>query len=295
LSQGKAKNVIKVIGFVKANEKFSHDEYRRAHTGYHLSLGRRLRNIRGYIHNSWVNPQPLSLSPFALNEPESFDELWDGYGELYFDSYEDYKRSNKEGDYDRAGPTGLERDDTVGKLLTEDGRCLYGGVPFQFAVEEHVIVPVLRPEYSIAKILHFGHRNSTIDPVDFQDRLIQQYAPIYTQARNIFGFIVHLRLPDDVQSEFFADYWNKLANEPETMNLSKAFYSRWDVFTHTWFESLEDFRTFRIERDTELRAHEKELFDSCWFREIDETVGTLPRRDLASHRRLLHAFPSRVR
>ena len=87
--------MLKVFGFVRRNERLTHDEYRAAHVGHHNSFGRRLNNIRGYILNVRSNRSVAeSLGPLAerltRGEPEAFDDLWDGWGQLMFDKLEDY-------------------------------------------------------------------------------------------------------------------------------------------------------------------------------------------------------------
>ena len=109
--------MLKVFGFVRRNEKLSHDDYRAAHIGHHNSYGRRLPNIRGYILNVRAN-QPIeeSLGPIASaitrGEPADLDELWDGWGQLMFDNLDDYLSARSPA-RDRAGPSGLEEDPKV--------------------------------------------------------------------------------------------------------------------------------------------------------------------------------------
>ena len=142
--------MLKVFGFVKRHPRLTHDEYRTGHVGYHNSFGRRLNNIRGYLLNVASN-RPISdslgaeaVKSLTTNEPADFDDGWDGWGQLMFDNMEDYV-SAKTPAIDRAGPNGLETDTMVARV-GDDFDQLYAGSPFQFHVDEHIAMPVRRPE-----------------------------------------------------------------------------------------------------------------------------------------------------
>ena len=142
--------MLKVFGFVKRHPRLTHDEYRAGHVGYHNSFGRRLINIRGYLLNVASN-RPVSdslgtdlVGRLSLNEPEDFDDQWDGWGQLLFDSLEDYLAA-KSPARDMPGEQGLQIDPAVAGV-GGDFEYLYAGSPFQFHVDEHVAKPVMRPE-----------------------------------------------------------------------------------------------------------------------------------------------------
>ena len=84
--------MLKVFGFVRRHPNLTHDEYRTAHVGYHNSFGRRLPNIRGYLLNVRANRKlddilgTERVAQLTRDEPDDFDDLWDGWGQLLFDS-----------------------------------------------------------------------------------------------------------------------------------------------------------------------------------------------------------------
>jgi len=151
--------MLKVFGFVRRHPDLSHDDYRAAHVGYHNSWGRRLNNIRGYVlnvrANAAIDERLGSLAArLTRNEPADLDQLWDAWGQLLFDSLEHYLEA-KTPARDRAGPKGLE-DDAKVAAVGGDGPWLYSGSPFQFMVQEHVAVPVRRPERKLFKLAQFA-------------------------------------------------------------------------------------------------------------------------------------------
>ena len=91
----------KVWAFLKRNALLlTHDEYRAAHVGYHNSFGRRLNGIRGYLLNVRSNRDPqILLGEFGVHlntaAPAGFDAAWSGYGQLMFDSLDDYLPEHK--------------------------------------------------------------------------------------------------------------------------------------------------------------------------------------------------------
>ena len=104
--------MFKVFGFVTKNNNLTHDEYRAGHVGYHNSFGRRLNNIRGYTLNVRSNQNITEdynksslVKEISFNEPNEFDNQWNGYGQLMFDKFEDYITA-KQPALDKAGTNG---------------------------------------------------------------------------------------------------------------------------------------------------------------------------------------------
>ena len=164
--------MLKVFGFVRRHPQLTHDQYRAGHVGSHNSYGRRLPNIRGYILNVASNRPPTETLGESLtdrltkNEPVGFDDQWDGWGQLLFDSLEDYL-SAKRPARDRPGTTGLEEDAAVAGV-GNDLEYLYDGSPFQFHVDEHVAKAVVRPERKLFKLVQFGKRADGLAPELFR-------------------------------------------------------------------------------------------------------------------------------
>jgi len=200
--------MLKVLGFVKRNSKLSHDEYRAGHVGYHNSFGRRLNHIRGYLLNVASNtPVVNSLGKdlvhrLTRNEPDPFDNQWDGWGQLMFDTFEDYLAARSPA-RDFPGELGLQMDPMVGKL-GDDLDELYAGTPFQFQVEEFISRPVVRPERKLFKLVQFGQRPVELPIELFRAYWTGRYASLASTMPGLRGLIINFRTPLDVMSKFFA-------------------------------------------------------------------------------------------
>lgn len=273
--------MLKVFGFVRRNRNLTHDEYRAAHVGYHNSFGRRLNNIRGYVLNVRANaPIETTLGPLARTlqrgEAEGFDELWDGWGQLVFDSLDHYL-SAKTPARDKPGPGGLEEDPRVA-AVGGDGPYLYSGSPFQFMVVEHVALPVRRPERKIFKLTQFAKCRADLPEPLFRAYVTGRYAAVLSRLPGLRGLIFNFRTPVDVMTRFFepgADAFTaKGAVERD------RFFSAWDCITELWFDHPGQFVSGRP-LATALDALEAELFEAVCYREVDETVAVNPNRSPA--------------
>ena len=273
--------MLKVFGFVRRHEDLTHDQYRAAHVGYHNSFGRRLNNIRGYVLNVRANsPIESTLGTLAAditrNEPAGFDDLWDGWGQLLFDSLDHYLAA-KTPARDKPGPNGLEEDARVA-AVGGDGAFLYSGSPFQFMVREHVAIPVRRPERKLFKLTQFARRHPYLPDALFESYVAGRYAAHLGALPGLRGAIMNFRTPLDVMSRFF---------EPESQGFTKEgvaerehFYSAWDCITELWFDRAPQFVAARCapEHKSALDVLEPTLFSSVWYREVDETVAVNPNR-----------------
>ncbi|MFN3233002.1 MAG: EthD domain-containing protein [Alphaproteobacteria bacterium] len=273
--------MLKVFGFVRRNADLTHDEYRTAHVGYHNSYGRRLPNIRGYLLNVWAN-RPLDESLGALaetmtrGEPNAFNEEWDGWGQLMFDSLEDYL-SAKSPSRDRAGPGGLVDDPLVGEV-GGDGDYLYSGSPFQFHTIEHVAVPVTRPERKLFKLVQFGKRAEGISEEEFRATWTGRYAALWSEVRGLRGHIVNFRTDLDVMTGFFPPTAEAFTVEGKERR--DHFFSHWDGMAELWFDRPDQLITARhgTALGNKLAGIEDELFNAVFYREVDETVAVNPNR-----------------
>ncbi len=273
--------MLKVFGFVRRNAKLSHDDYRAAHIGYHNSFGRRLPNIRGYLLNVNANTSIReTLGPLAdeitRNEPADFDTRWDGWGQLMFDNLDDYLAARSPAK-DRAGPTGLEMDEAVASV-GGDGDYLYTGSPFQFNIDEHVAVPVLRPEHKMFKLIQFARRQPGQSMEDFKKAWTTDYAEAQDHLAGLRGHIINFRTGLDVMTGFFKP--DSEAFQPDGIALREEFFSLWDGMAELWFDSAEDFIAARTHPAIKQRLDELEndLFSSVYYREVDETVAVNPNR-----------------
>lgn len=269
----------KVFGFVRRNARLTHDEYRAAHVGYHNSFGRRLPNIRGYLLNVRAN-RALSealgedcVDQMTWGEPADFDDQWDGWGQLLFDSHADYLAARSPA-RDRAGPDGLGFDEGVAGV-GGDFEHLYSGSPFQFHVEEHVCAEVMRPEHKLFKLAHFVKRQDSVSQADFDAAWVNSYAKLVGATPGLRGMIVNHRSALDVMTGFFApDSEGFTAEGVERRN---TFYSGWDSLIEYWFDDPDAYRNFRAETP-DLPGMEKELLAHSFYREVDETVAVMPNR-----------------
>ncbi len=274
--------MLKVFGFVRRHPRLTHDEYRTAHVGYHNSFGRRLPNIRGYLLNVRAN-RPLQemlgqarVAQLTRDEPDDFDALWDGWGQLLFDSLEDYL-SARAPSRDRAGPGGLMDDPGVAEV-GGDFDYLYGGSPFQFHVEEQVVVPVERPERKLLKLVQFVKRPDDLAPELFRAYLGGRYASLLAASPDVCGLVVNHRTPVDVMTGFFkpdAEGFTAAGTE-----LRERFYSYWDAMMEIWLTSTEGLvQTIDASPAADdLSAWQARLGARSIWREVDETVAVLPNR-----------------
>ncbi|HIE86023.1 MAG TPA: hypothetical protein EYP91_04120 [Gammaproteobacteria bacterium] len=274
--------MLKVFGFVKRNPRLTHDEYRAGHVGYHNSFGRRLNNIRGYLLNVASN-RPISdslgaeaVEMLTTNAPADFDDGWDGWGQLMFDHMEDYVGARSPA-RDHAGPNGLDTDTMVAKV-GDDFDQLYAGSPFQFQVDEHIAMPVRRPERKLFKLAQFIKKPATLAPELFRAYLTGRYATLAATMPGLRGMIVNVRTNLDVMTKFFAA--DAEGFTPEGIARREAFYEGWDVLVEYWFDEPAQFSSARLSPGFEqLREFESVFFSAVFYREVDETVAVLPKRN----------------
>ena len=274
--------MLKVFGFVKRNPRLTHDEYRAGHVGYHNSFGRRLNNIRGYLLNIASNRNISDClganiaDQLTVNEPTDFDEQWDGWGQLMFDRMEDYVGARSPA-RDRAGPNGLETDTMVAKV-GDDFDQLYAGSPFQFQVDEHIAMSVRRPERKLFKLAQFVKKPASLAPELFRTYLTGRYAALAATMPGLRGMIVNVRTNLDVMSEFFAA--DAEGFTPEGIARREAFYEGWDTLVEYWFDEPAQFSSARLSPEFEqLLEFESAFFSAVFYREVDETVAVLPKRN----------------
>ena len=270
--------MLKVLGFVRRNARLTHDEYRAGHVGYHNSFGRRLNNIRGYLLNVRANrsiEDSLGKSVYASirrNEPEDFDNQWDGWGQLMFDTLGEYLSARSPA-VDRAGPEGLTTDPAV-TGVGGDLEDLYNGSPFQFQCNETVVVAVRRPEKKLFKLAHFVRRREKLDANLYFGQLTSGYAQAIKQSPGLRGLIVNQRTEMDVMTGFFAP-----GSECFTLagiERRQHFYSGWDTLIEYWFDTVSDYLLLRC--NPVLAEMEEALMQASFLREVDETVAVMPNR-----------------
>lgn len=277
--------MLKVFGFVRRHPRLTHDEYRAAHVGYHNSFGRRLNGIRGYLLNVASNTAIESAIGGSLNSrlswgaPDDFDEQWDGWGQLMFDTLEDYLSARAPA-RDYPGPNGLQDDPMVAKV-GGDFDYLYAGSPFQFHVDEHIVKTVRRPERKLFKLAQFFKRKDDLPPELFRAYLTGRYATLAASMPGLRGMTINIRTPIDVMSGFFAT--DAEGFTPAGIERREKFYESWDGMCELWFDSHDQFVSARDHGKLadDLLALEKSLFAGNFYREVDETVAVLPKRDPA--------------
>lgn len=268
--------MLKVFGFVRRNAKLTHDEYRAAHVGHHNSFGRRLNGIRGYALNVRSNRSvDESLGPLAAQitkgEPDWFDDEWDGYGLLMFDTRDVYLAARSPA-RDKAGPDGLEMDPRVAQV-GGDGAHLYRGSPFQFHVDEHVAAPVWRAEHKAFKLVQFAKKPEGLTAEEFRAYYTGRYSALMTRMPGLRGMLVNFRTDLDVMTGFFEPDSDAFSEEGTA--LREKFYGEFDVMTELWFDRPEQFIAGRTDPELgpKLDAMEKDLFGQVFYREVDETVA----------------------
>lgn len=269
----------KVFGFVRRNARLTHDEYRAGHVGYHNSFGRRLPNIRGYLLNVRANRSLEEVlgkdlaDQMTRDEPANFDNQWDGWGQLLFDSHSDYLGARSPA-RDRAGPNGLDYDEGVAGV-GGDFDHLYSGSPFQFHVDEHVCAPVMRPEHKLFKLAHFAKRPDSMSEDAFIDGWTGAYSDLIRSVPGFRGMIVNVRAPLDVMTGFFAPESEGFTTQG--IERRETFYSSWHALAEYWFDDPSNFRAAR-EKEPKFALTESQHFARSFFREVDETVAVMPNR-----------------
>lgn len=277
--------MLKVFGFVKRHPRLTHDDYRAGHVGYHNSFGRRLNNIRGYLLNVAANDSIADSLGVSLverltrQEPPGFDDQWDGWGQLMFDNLEDYEAARTPA-LDRAGDQGLQEDEMVGRV-GGDFEHLYAGSPFQFHVDEHITKPVVRPEKKLFKLVQFGKRPDNLAPELFRAYWTGRYANAAMTIPGLRGLIINFRTDLDVMSKFFAADAEGFTEAG--IERRETFYAGWDAMAEYWFDEPTQYIEARNspKLDAVMSAMEEILFASVFYRQVDETVAVLPKRDPA--------------
>lgn len=276
--------MLKVFGFVRRNSRLTHEEYAAAHAGYHASYGRRLAGIRGYVLNVRAS-RPLAdaigadlAARLNVNEPEGFDDAWDGWGQLMFDDLPAYLAARTPVP-DRAGPNGLEIDPLIAQV-GGDGPYLYSGSAMQFAVDEHIMVPVLRPERKLFKLVQFVKRRDGVSMDDFKAAWTAEHAVLVPRIPGLHGHIINFRNDLDVMTGFVT-----LESEgftPEGIARRERFYGWWDCLAEMWFDGVEAFvkaqKTLGPAANPKDRSEER--YAALWHRAVDETIAVPPDRTL---------------
>ena len=280
----------KVFAFLKRNPKLTHDEYRAGHVGYHCGQSRRLKNIRGYLVNIWAN-EPLESKlgsadlGLSINAPPGFLEWWDGFPQVYFDDRANWVNARSV-EPNRATADGLVVDPDWS--LT-DSPHLFTPAPddptrFQaihLHMVEQVVVPVVRPEYKVTKVMHFMKRRQDVEHAAWRQRLESEYLPTLSELRGLLGCTLNLRNPDQeaAMRGFFAeDDWVFSA---EGTAHRRRFCELWDGALELFFDTIEAFGEARAKQRTWLAGPESSLFERSWFVEVDESLIVMPNRDPA--------------
>jgi hypothetical protein len=281
--------VFKVFAFLKRNAALlSHDEYRAGHIGYHSGHSRRMKGMRGYVVNVWSNAHLSGhLDDLAINPPAEFLDQWDGFPEVWFDSEETWRRSS-EPEKTRATAEGLAIDPD---RVPDDGPYLFDPVEGSdggfrsnhLRVDEHVVVPLERPERKLTKLMHFMRRRPSQSDAAFREDVLHRYAPATARMPGLLGLTVNVRDPDidaAIAGFYPADGWRF---SPEGRAFRQAFADQWHASAELWFEDVAGFR--RAHADPAVRAPlgalEARLFEAAWWVEVDESVIVMPNRDPA--------------
>ena len=285
--------MFKVFAFLKRNTALlSHDDYRAGHVGFHCCNSRRLRDIRGYAVNIWANA-PLAPrlgrlhAEIVRNEPAGFLELWDGFPEVWFDSQRSWTgAATPEPTRAMAGGLAVDPDWTLG-----DGPHLFDPIPdrptefrsYHLHMDEHVVVPVERPEHKLTKLMLFFRRNPALDDTTFRQGVRTGYAPLWAQLAGLHGCTLNFRdLDQDAAFRDFypADAW---AFSDEGRAMRRAFCALWDGAIELHVDSVEAFVAARSAPALHpaLCAEERHLFDAHWYVEVDENMIVMPNRGAA--------------
>lgn len=284
--------MFKVFAFLKRNARLTHDEYRMAHVGYHCGTSRRLKGIRGYTVNVWANEPLLPrlgalASDIVRGEPPGFLDLWDGFPSVLFDSRAAWITAQEpEPTRAMAGGLAIDPDWTY-----SHGCHVFDGLPdrpgqfrsYHLRMNEHIVLPVERPERKLAKLVLFFRRHPSVSEAEFERAVLTHYAPTLARLRGLHGCLLNLRDPD--QEAAFRGYYPEDAwwNSEEGHRMRRHFCGLWDGAFELWFDSVDAFVAARsaAESNPALLALERQLFDANWYVEVDENIIVMPNRDPA--------------
>ena len=283
----------KVFAFLKRNTALlTHDEYRAGHVGFHCSHSRRLNGIRGYCVNVRGNGDLRdSLGPLydeiTRSEPGGFSEQWDGFPQVYFDSWETWTKASTP-EPTRATAEGLSVDPD---WRLDDGPFLFDPVPdgggefrsHHLHMEEHCVVPVERPERKLTKFMQFFRRNPSLSDAEFEAGLLGRYAQLTSRLSGLRGYTVNFRDPDQESAmrDFFPPQAWGFSEEGRAHR--QAFCALWDGAAELFFDSIDVFAASRADAllHEELCGLEAQLFEAVWYVEVDENIIVMPNRDPA--------------
>ncbi len=275
--------VYKVFAFLKRNPKLTHDEYRAGHVGYHCGQSRRLQNIRGYLVNIWAN-EPLhekldiDSSDLAFNAPTDFLDWWDGFPQVYFDDQTAWVNARTV-EPNRATEDGLVVDPD---WSLADSPHLFMPVPdnpdqFQtihLHMLETVLIPVVRPERKIAKLMFFFKCREGVEPQ------LTAYTQELQQLTGLLGLTLNMRDKDQEAAlrGFFAD--DEWVFKAKATQERRQFCDYWDGAIELFFDDLASFETARFNPPSHsaLSRLERELFARYWHIEVDENLIVNPNR-----------------
>jgi hypothetical protein len=173
----------------------------------------------------------------------------------------------------------------------DDGPFLFDPVPggggefrsHHLHMEEHLVVPVQRPEYKLTKLMQFYRRSQSLSGSEFESAVLGRYAQLTSRLVGLQGYTVNFRDPDQESAmrDFFApDSWG-FSEEGRAQR--QAFCAQWDGAAELFFDTVDAFVAARSDDDlhAELRELEAELFEAVWYVEVDENIIVMPNRDPA--------------
>ena len=282
----------KIYAFLKRNPNLTHDEYRAGHVGYHCGQSRRLKDIRGYLVNVWAN-EPLrdkvgaGLDDITRNEPSGFLDIWDGFPEVFFDDRQSWTEARTV-EPNRAMADGLVLDPD---WSLADSPHLFRPAPddpgkfcaHHLHMLETVVLPVQRPEYKLAKIMHFFKRRAGLDEAEFARRWNDEYLPLAATMPGLRGYLGNLRDTDqEAALRGFFDPEDWVFSEQGTAE-RRTFCEMWDGASELFFDRVANFSAARCTSRVSDRLNELErkLFDATWYLEVDENLIVNPNRDPA--------------
>ena len=275
----------KIFAFCARAKNFTHEEYCYGHSSFHVSIGRRLIGVNGYLFNGRMDDRrvedlvPELASELAIAEPHGVDDMWDGLVEWWSSSHEAYFKAIGTPIPDVPTKEGMSTLDPLAET-TRDARNLFYGVPFQPAVRETVVVEVTRPEREIFKVLQMGRRAAGMPLEEFEKGWVDSCSKAYAGVPGVRGCTVNMR-DDSVETlrGFFADWQVEYAESGPGRAERERFYSLWDGAALIYFDDARSFAEFqRSQAGAELRERERGLFDSMWLRQVRETIGRMPER-----------------
>jgi len=216
-----------------------------------------------------------------LNPPDDFLDRWDGFPQVYFDDRTGWVNARTV-EPNRATADGLVVDPDWSLADSPHLFLPAPDNPDQFQtihlhMLEAVLIPVVRPERKIAKLIHFFKFKVG------NESQLERYTRRVQEMSGLIGLTLNIRDQDQeaaLRGFFEEDEW---VFKSQATAARRRFCGYWDGALELFFDDLAAFHRARFDSTLHgpLRRIERELFERSWFVEVDENLIVNPNRSPA--------------